>query len=188
VLKGSSSHIWAGRLFVFAAFVAAATALVFSFTSFSGAAISSSVITFSCLGAALLALKPKSKAVLGGEIAATFLMGSAFLWMMLGVFMSIQSGAWLFPLLYSLFPLGLFVSDVRFIRLDQRQRSDSRLLRHFSRMGFAFAIAVHAPIVSFGDELGLHPALAFFGPFLIWPAIVIFFKRRQTKKKLVLAN
>jgi len=188
VLKGSSNHIWAGRLFVFAAFVAAATAVVFSFTEFSGAAIASSAITFSCLGAALLALRPKSKAVLGGEIVTTVLMGLAFLWLLLGLSMSIQGGTWLPPLLYSLFAVGLLIGDVRFLRLDEQQRTDARLPRHFSRMAFAFAIAVHAPIVTFGDELGIHPALAFFGPFIIWPAIVLFFKRRQATGKLTLAD
>lgn len=188
VLKGSSGHIWAGRLFVFAAFVAAATALVFSFTTFSGPAIASSVITFSCLGAAVLALKPRSRAVLGGEIVTTFLMGAALLWMLFGSYMSIQNGRWLIPLLYSLFPLVLLIGDLTFLRLDQRHRSGARLPRHYSRMGFALAIAVHAPIVSFGDDLGLHPALAFFGPFVIWPTIVLYFNRRQAKNQLVLAS
>lgn len=187
-LKGSSNHIWAGRLFVLAAFVAAATAVVFSFTEFSGAAIASSVMTFSCLGAALLALRPKNKAVSSGEVITTTLMGLAFLWILFGLSMSIQGGRWLQPLLYSLFAGGLLIGDIRFLRLDAQRRADGRLPRHFSRMAFALAIAVHAPIVTFGDELGLEPTLAFFGPFLIWPAIVLFFKRRQAKGKLVLAD
>ena len=178
VLKGSTGHIWAGRLFVLAAFVAAATALVFSFTAFSGPAIASSVMTFSCLGAAVLALRPRSTAVLGGEIVTTFLMGAALLWMLFGSYMSFQSGEWLMPVLYSLFPLVLLIGDLKFLRLDQPTRSATRLLRHYSRMGFALAIAVHAPIVSFGDDLGLHPLLAFFGPLLIWPIIVLYFTRR----------
>lgn len=186
-LKGYLNHIRAGRLFVFAAFVAAATAIAFSFSQFSGAAIASSVITFSCLGAALLALKPKSKRVFLGEIVTTTLMGLAFMWMLFGASMSIQADAWLMPLLYSLIAGGLLVSDIRFLRLDEQRRREARLPRHFSRMAFAFAIAVHAPIVTFSGELGLDPMVAFFGPYVIWPAIVIFFKRRQAKGKMVLA-
>ncbi len=187
-LKGSSAHVWAGRLFVFAAFVAAATAVVFSFTEFAGAALASSVMTFSCLGAALFALQPKSKAIFAGEIFTTILMVLTFLWLLLGALMFLQSGAWLPPMLYSLFPLGLLIGDIRFLRMDERQRSIARLPRHFSRMAFALAIAVHAPIVSFSEELNLHPALAFFGPFLLWPAIVVFFKRRQAKGALAFAD
>jgi hypothetical protein len=115
-------------------------------------------------------------------------MALAFLWMGLGVVMSIQGGGWLMPFLYSLFPLGLLIGDIRFLRLDGQERAAVRLPRHYSRMAFALAIAVHAPIVSFGDDLGLHPAVAFFGPFVIWPAIVFFFRRRQTRGVLVFAD
>lgn len=188
MLKGSSGHVWSGRLFAFAAFVAAATAIVFGLTEFSGAALASSIMTFSCLGAALFALRPKSKAVFSGEILTTALMGLTFLWLLLGILMSLQSGGWLPPLLYSLFPLGLFVGDIRFLRLNEEQRATIGLSRHFSRMAFALAIAVHAPIVTFSEALNLHPAPAFFGPFLIWPAIVLFFRHRQTRGTLALAD
>ncbi|MEM1091356.1 MAG: hypothetical protein AAGI67_13305 [Pseudomonadota bacterium] len=188
VLKGSGKHIWAGRLFAFGALIAATTAVVFSFTEFSGAAISSSVMTFSALGAALFALRQKRGVVLWGELLTTTLMGLSFLWLTLGVVMSIESGLWLPPLLYSLFPLGLFIGDIRFLRLNQQQRSSAGLSRHFSRMAFTLAIAVHAPLVTFADELPVHPAVAFFGPFLIWPAIVLTFKRRQDKGRLALAQ
>ena len=187
-LKGSTKHVWAGRVFVVAAFVAAFTAVVFSFTSFSGAALATSTITFSCLGAALLALKPRSRMVLAGEIGTTSLMGIALLWLLLGFAMSVQSGFWLRPLLYSMIVLVLLIGDIRFVRLDARERVGARIPHHLSRMAFAFAIAVHAPIVSFGADLRLHPIVAFFGPFLIWPAIVLFFRNRKSQGRLVLAN
>jgi hypothetical protein len=49
-------------------------------------------------------------------------------------------------------------------------------------MAFAVAIAVHAPIVSFGDRLGLNPDVAFFGPFILWPIIV--YATRKTEGAL----
>lgn len=48
--------------------------------------------------------------------------------------------------------------------------------RHLSRMAFAFAIAVHAPLVSFAGPLGIDPIVAFFGPFVLWPVIVFVFR------------
>lgn len=178
VLKGSRRHVTAGWLFTSAACVAATTAIVFGFTEFSPLALASSVMTFSALAAAVLAVRPNSRAVVMGERVTTGLMGLAFLWLSLGVLMSLGSGAWIPPFLYALFPLGLFVSDVRFLRLDEAGRARSRLPRHYSRMAFALAIAVHAPIVSFADQIPVHPALSFFGPFLIWPLIVLTSRRR----------
>ncbi len=188
VLKGSRKHLLAGRLFVLAAFVAATTAIVFSFTQFAGAALASSTMTYSALGAALLALRPKSRAVLLGEIGTTVLMGLAFAWLVLGAVMGLPQGAWLPPFLYSLFPLALLIGDIRFLRLPPDERRSARLPRHYSHMGFTFAIAVHAPIVSFADELSLHPALAFFGPFIVWPAIVLYFNGVQKRRGIALAK
>ena len=179
VIKGSKFHIWAGRIFVFAAFVAALTAIIFSAVRFSGPAIASSVMTFSALGAALLALKPKTKLVFSGEIITTVLMGLALLWILFGTIMSLQTGRWLQPLIYLIFPLFMFIGDIRFLRKPNEQRVSAKLPRHYSRMGFAFAVAVHAPIVSFGNDLGIPPLVAFFGPLLIWPAIILFFNKRK---------
>ena len=178
VLKGSRAHVIAGWVFTTAACIAAATAVVFSFTEFSPLALASSVMTLGAITAAVLAVRPRNRGVVVGEYVTTGLMGLAFLWLSLGVVMSIGSGAWLPPFLYSLFPLGLVISDIRFLRLDDAGRARSRLPRHYSRMAFALAIAVHAPIVSFADQIPVHPALSFFGPFVIWPLIVVTSRRR----------
>ena len=180
--KGSRGHRIAGWIFVTAACIAAATAVAFSFTEFSPLALASGVMTFSALGAAVLAVRPRNRAVVVGEGVTTVLMGLAFLWLSLGVVLSMGSGAWLPPFLYSLFPLVLLVSDIRFLRLDEAGRARSRLPRHYSRMAFALAIAVHAPIVSFSDRIPVHPALSFFGPFILWPLIVVAWKRRAASR------
>jgi hypothetical protein len=67
---------------------------------------------------------------------------------------------------------------MRFLRMPDNERRRRRVGRHLSRMAFAFAIAVHAPVVSFADDLNLDPNVAFFGPFLIWPIILWRFRSR----------
>jgi hypothetical protein len=55
-------------------------------------------------------------------------------------------------------------------------------------MAFAFAIAVHEPIVVFADDLSIHPGLACYGPFIIWPVIFFFFNSRLKKNLVIVAN
>lgn len=75
------------------------------------------------------------------------------------------------PLLYAAFPTHFLLDDRRFRRLGA-DRAARAYPRHLSRMAFAFAIAVHAPVVSFADDLQLDLYVALFGPFLLWPAIL----------------
>jgi hypothetical protein len=76
------------------------------------------------------------------------------------------------PLGYAFFPSWFLIDDRRSRRRSPAERRAYGFRRHMSRMAFALAIAVHAPVVSFADDLGLHPLLAFFGPFVIWPVIM----------------
>ncbi|MBL0892162.1 MAG: hypothetical protein IBJ19_16345, partial [Gemmatimonadaceae bacterium] len=75
------------------------------------------------------------------------------------------------PLLYAAFPTHFLLDDRRFRRLGA-DRATRAYPRHLSRMAFAFVIAVHAPVVSFADDHQLSLYVAFFGPFLLWPAIL----------------
>ena len=102
-------------------------------------------------------------------------------WLLFGAYVSTggDGPTWLPPLLYAIFLSILLTNDIRFKRLAVEARQRKRLARHISKMAFALAIAMHAPIVSFSDELGLHPALAFFGPFSLWPAIIVYFKKTR---------
>ena len=79
-------------------------------------------------------------------------------------------------LAYALFPTWFLVDDLRFRRAGARRRPRTHR-RHFSRMAFALAIAVHAPLVSFADDLDIPGWLAFFGPFLLWPALLFALRR-----------
>lgn len=178
--KGSGRHILAGRTFAVAAAVAAGTAIAFSFTAFAPMAIASSVLTFGAIGSAFLALRSKSPRVTASEVLTTSLMAFAVIWLLAGVALSVPQGGllWIPPLVLAGFAAAFLFNDIRFMRLDDIDRKAVRLQRHLSRMTFAFVIAVHAPIVVFADDLGIHPGIAFYCPFLIWPAIVLYFRMR----------
>ena len=121
--------------------------------------------------------------VAAGELATTFLMALVLLWVLYGVRMAAPHGGllWIPPLIFALFCAAFLVNDIRFIRLDDAARRSKRIPRHFSRMAFAVALAVHEPIVVFSDDLSIHPGLAFYGPFIIWPMIVLYFNSRYKR-------
>lgn len=191
VAKGSRPHVAAGRGFTAAATIAAATAVHFSFTEPSPLAISSSLMMFGLLLGAVLALRAPTARVRFGEWTATALMALA--WLVLVLLGAFGLAAWaglltpppgqsappllavLPPLAYAVFPTWFLLDDLRFRRPGARQRPRA-IGRHFSRMAFALAIAVHAPLVSFADDLGIPGWLAFFGPFLLWPLLLAGFR------------
>lgn len=181
--KGSKFHILAGRTFAVAAAVAAGTAIAFSFTSFAPMAVASGIMTLSAIGSAFLALRSKSPRVTASEMLTTALMAFVVIWLLAGVAMSVRQGGvlWIPPLILACFPAALLVNDLRFMRLDDIERKQKRLHRHLSRMAFAFAIAVHSPVVVFADDFNIHPGLAFYCPLLIWPVIVLYFRGRMRK-------
>jgi bacteriorhodopsin len=184
--KGSKPHKLAGRTFAVAATIAAITAIVFSFTTFAPMSIASAMITMSAIGSAFLALRGKSALVAAGELATAILMGLVLLWLLYGVVLSLPQGglSWIPPMLLAIFAGALLVNDIRFMKQNDAVRRTKRLPRHMSRMAFAFAIAVHEPFVIFSDYLNIHPGLAYYGPFIIWPAIVITFNGRTRKNLL----
>jgi bacteriorhodopsin len=188
VVKGSARHILAGRVFAVAAAVAATTALVFSFTTFAPMAIASAVLLLSVVGGAVLAHREKSPGVAAGELVTTLMMAFVVLWLLYGVAMAAPNGGylWLPPMFLACVTASLLVNDVRFMRLKQTGRELKRLPRHLSRMAFAFAIAIHEPIVVFSDDLNLHPIVAFYAPLIVWPAIYFFFNARLRDKTLTL--
>jgi hypothetical protein len=181
--KGSRPHVFAGRVFVAAALVAAGTAIAFSFTAFSLLAVVSSLLVVTLIAGAILALRPRTPRVALGETVALVVMGFCALMLVVITVMLLLFGApaliWLRPALYAPFPLYFLWRDVQYRRLSAPERNQAKFGRHLSRMAFAFAIAVHAPIVSFGDDLGLDPLLAFFGPFIIWPLVLLAFRRHR---------
>ena len=188
LVKGSASHILAGRVFAAAAAVAAVTALVFSFTTFAPMAIASAVMLLSVVGSAILAHRSKSPSVATAEMVTTLMMAFVVLWLLYGVAMAAPHGGflWIPPTFLACIAAALLVNDVRFIRLGESGRESRRLPRHLSRMAFAFAIALHEPIVVFSDDLNIHPIIAFYGPLIVWPAIFFFFNSRIKNKSLTL--
>ena len=188
--KGSRLHILAGRIFSAAAAIAAVTAIAFSITSFAPLAIASAVLMLSVIGSALLAQRKESAWVVAGESVTTTLMAFVLLWLLYGVVQSIPQGGllWTPPLVLAVVAAVFFVNDMRFIRQGDAGRAANRLPRHVSRMAFAVAIAIHEPTVIFADDLSIHPGLAFYGPFIIWPAIVLFFNSRIRKKLVDVAT
>jgi len=121
---------------------------------------------------------------------ATIFMGLVLLGLLYGVVLSIRQGGllWIPPLLMAVFCVAFLINDVRFMKQDDSGRRLKRLPRHMSRMTFAFAIAVHQPIVIFADDLRIHPGLAFYGPFILWPVLVHFFNGRLKKKQILSAS
>ena len=190
VTKGSSRHVLAGRTFAITASIVAATAILFSITSFAPMAIASAAITLSAIASALLALRKKTQKVATGELATTILMSVVVLWLLYGAALSYPQGGllWIPPLAFGAIAAALLVDDIRFMKYDSNERASKRLTRHLSRMSFAFAIAVHEPIVVFADRLSIHPALAFYGPFIVWPLLFFFFKNRINKKMIVIPD
>jgi len=190
VIKGSNTHILAGRVFAVAVAVAATTAIAFSFTSFAPMAIVSAVMMFSLVGSALLAHRSKSSRVAAGELVTTALMALVLLWLLYGLAVSLPQGGflWIPPLMFALLAAAFLINDIRFIRQDDAGRKSKRLPRHLSRMAFAFALAVHEPLVIFADDLNIHPGLAYYGPLIIWPVIVFFFNGRLKKNPVVFEN
>jgi bacteriorhodopsin len=188
ILKGSATHILAGRIFAVAAAVASVTALVFSFTTFAPMAIASAVLLLSVVGSGIFAHRDKNPGVMAGELVTTLMMAFVVLWLLYGVAIAAPLGGflWLPPMFLACVSATLLVNDVRFMKLDYAGRESRRLPRHLSRMALAFAIAVHEPIVVFSDDLNLHPIIAFYGPLIIWPAIYFFFSTRIKYKSLTL--
>ena len=180
--KGSPTHRRAGWVFAVAATVAAVSALYLNLNGAGLLVWTSTLMTLSLVAGGVLASRRRSVLVVLGEFVAMAVMAMVTLnlwanvvsWLIQGVPASdLQT-----ELLYGLFPLGFLIFDFRHI---VRRRSSDRpvIFRHLSRLAFAFAIAVHAPIVSFSDDLGLNALLAFFGPFLIWPMVLWAFRRMR---------
>ena len=178
--KGGVSHVRAGWFFSSFAAVAATTAIAFSATQFSPLAIASSLIVLSLVGGAILALRPRTSIVAMGEVVTLVLMVVPACILLAGVILTrldgAPLGATMLPGAYLLFPAWFLADDYRFMRSSGDQRRSRAHGRHLSRMAFALAIAVHAPVVSFGDRLGIDPIVAFFGPFMLWPLIVFAFR------------
>lgn len=196
-VKGSATHVRAGWGFVAASVVAALTAIGFSVTSPSPLAVASALMVLALVASAVLALRPMSASVRRAEWTATATMGMAWLILAaLGAFaLALAAGlaspppeadvpplhVLALPLLYAAFPTYFLLDDRRFRRLGA-DRAARAYPRHLSRMAFALAIAVHAPVVSFADDLQLNLYVAFFGPFVLWPAIL--FALRQHPRLL----
>ena len=190
VTKGTTPHVMAGRVFGFAAAVAAGTAILFSFSNFAPMAIASSALTISAVGSAVLALRTRSARVTAGEIFAAALMALVLIWLLFGAVLAARQGGllWIPPLVLAGMAACLLVSDILFLRQPDAGRRLQRIKRHLSRMSFALAIVIQAPIVVFADKLNIHPGLAFYGPLVLWPAIAIPMTVRLTKNLTVIAD
>ena len=189
VRKGSDKHKLAGRVFAIGAFIAAISAIAFSFTALSPPAIMTALMTIAAVTSAVLAFRqPPGRIVF--QALSSFIFLAAFLFAALSALMLGLQGnpVALAPGTYSLFPLVMVISDIRFWRASPERRDETRVPRHVNRMTFAFALGVHAPVVSFADDWGLNQNVAFFGPLLLWPILYFLFRRTaaaMTQKETV---
>jgi hypothetical protein len=206
-IKGSKFHIRAGWIFSALVLVAAFTAMMFSATRLSPPAIVSSLFVIGLVLGAILALRPRNTGVRWGERLAVALLGIAFLAQFVGALLPFLDWLGLLPPpppsvnlpvlttagyisgvafvgVYALIILAFLVSDFRFLRLKGGERQAQGFRRHLSRMAFAFAIAVHAPIVSLAGNFGLASSAAanfgfFYGPFVVYPIIMYLLRNHR---------
>jgi hypothetical protein len=173
---------------------------MFSATRLSPPAIVSSLFVIGLVLGAILALRPRTTAVKLGERFAVVLLAVAFLGQFVGALLPFLGWLGLLPPpppslnlpelttldyisgiafagIYALIILAFLISDFRFLRVNDARRQASSFRRHLSRMAFALAIAVHAPIVSLSGSFGIGNSEAanfavFYGPFIIYPIIM----------------
>lgn len=201
-LKGGKLHIRMGWIFTLMVVVSAVTAILFSFTAIAPLAISSGLIVIGLVLSSILAIRARSRSVKIGEWAAFVLLAISFLALFAQSALISGTVLGLIPLpppppdivippmsamatmavtqgVYALIVLAFLIGDIKFFRLNSEKRSEYRFRRHLSRMAFALAIAVHAPVVTFGNDLGLNPLVAFFGPFIIYPVIMYSLRKHR---------
>jgi hypothetical protein len=206
-IKGSAFHIRAGLTFSALVVVAAITAIIFSATRPAPDAIVSSLFVIGLVLGAILALRPRTTATKWGERLAVVLLVVAFLGQFVGALLMSLDWAGLLPPpppsvnrpvltsaerlsaiafvgTYALIILAFLVSDFKFLRLTGEHRQGLGFRRHLSRMAFALAIAVHAPIVSLSGNFGIGNSAAanfgvFYGPFVIYPVIMYLLRNHR---------
>ena len=186
--KGSRSHKDAGRGFVASVAIAALTAILFGVMTGSPLTLASALLVLGLVVGAIVALRPRTTWTrVGSGVGTGLVLLSWLILLPLGLFgVAIilqwvsppagvavpQLSSVLTPLVYSLFPAWFLLGDLRFRRLQGDARRVAGIRQHLSKMAFALAVAVHAPAVTFADDFRIPLLLAFFGPLLLWPAIL----------------
>lgn len=186
--KGSRSHKAAGWGFVVSVAIAALTAIIFSAIVGSTLTLASALLVLGLVCGAVMALRPGTAWTrAGGWVGTGLVLLSWLILVPMGLFgvaivlqwvpppPGVAIPSWssvLTPLAYAAFPTWFLLGDLRFRRLQGDARRTAGVRQHLSKMAFALAVAVHAPVVTFADDFRLPFLLAFFVPLLLWPAIL----------------
>lgn len=180
--KGSTIHIWAGRLFIFCIAIVAITSLILLSTRAAPPLLVAAITSVYAVATAYLALQPATKAVKRTEYG---LFGAELLMLVLfavGASANVAAGniPAIGPIMITAIPIILLAGDINFFR-KANQRSRLRVRRHLARMIWAVVIVVRAPVTEFYSEFALPFGVILFGPVIITPLIIWYVLRKQSR-------
>ena len=181
--KGSTLHVWAGRVFVTGMIIAALTAYYFITIQFSPPALFDATLMIISAGSAVLAFRSNSLAVSTIEWIFTVISVLATLALTAVGIQFLSSGianvapAFIHGSVFASFVIG----DIRFKRSGRAQ--EKRVHRHLYRMSWAAAIGVYAPMFTFREVFGLSQPVVYLGSMALAPVICVLFWSTATKIK-----
>ena len=176
--KGSTVHRFSGAIFLIGMGIAAGTAIYFATIQPSMPAIFDASLMICAGGSGLLALQPSTLPVKIAEGALTFFAGLAgLLLLVIGSSFMLQGNPNFIPaFIHGVVFSTLAVTDVRAKIL--RRRESRRYHRHMSRLAWAIAIGVYAPLFTFNDVFQIPGAALYLGAMSLGPLIMILYWRR----------
>ena len=176
--KGSTAHRFSGAIFLIGMGIAASTAIYFLTIRPSIPAVFDATLMICAGGSGLLALQPSTLPVKIAEGALTFFAGLAGLVLMaVGLNFMLQGNPNFVPaFIHGVVFSTLAGTDVRAKIL--RRRESRRYHRHMSRLAWAIAIGVYAPLFTFNDVFQIPAAALYLGAMSLGPLIMVLFWRR----------
>lgn len=177
--KGSQPHIYAGRIFAICVVIVSITSAVLLSVRMVAPLLLAAMTAVYAIGTAVLALRPGTQTVRSLEFSlsiAQIVVVAMFLFLAIPQVMQSNIPP-IGPLVLLAIPIILLVGDLNFYRKpDQRDRL--RVLRHMSRMIWAFVVVVRAPIVEVNVVLQIPAPIILFAPLIIAPLLIFLFRSR----------
>lgn len=182
-LKGSALHRYAGYAFGAGVLIVCITSIDMLREVFIPPLFMAVFTAIYAFGGAWLALQRRSRAVLLSELGLTL-----FEIVGLIIFLSIAVPAAraglippFAPLVIALIPIILLVGDANWF-LQQKSRARLRIARHLSRMIWAFAVVLRAPLVELAAAgLPLSQGVVTFGPMGVAVLMLWYFRRKYVR-------
>ena len=173
--KGSSVHVWSGRVFVVGMIVAALTAYYFVTVQFAVPVLFDATLMMVAAGSAVLALQPRANWVVALEMLLTVVsLAAALALSAAGVQFLLSGSAGAIPAsIHAAIFWSFFVGDLGFRSPDKRRTH--RVRRHLYRMAWAIAIGIYAPLFTFREEFGLSNQVVYLGAMALGPLVLLIF-------------